>query len=162
MTSSTSFFFQNKGGKKMKLSLCLIKNYSKRSVGEWRYSLTILDLGNRQMLVVNLTPWSPYFGAKKRPVPAVWDRWSILPLAGNNAAKMLDLYVGPLHSKWPEQGARTSYAMPAIFHRHLQSWINYKSSGRKGAVVYWLGRRVTSRKVEGSRPYEVNEAFQFT
>jgi hypothetical protein len=34
-------------GKKVKLSLCLIKNHAIKIMGEWRYSSTILDLGTK-------------------------------------------------------------------------------------------------------------------
>jgi hypothetical protein len=41
---------------KVKLSLCVIKRYALRRMGEWRYSSPILDFGTRWMLMVIFTP----------------------------------------------------------------------------------------------------------
>jgi hypothetical protein len=41
---------------KVKLSLYLIKHHTIKMYGEWRYSSTFLDVGNRRKLVVSFTP----------------------------------------------------------------------------------------------------------
>jgi hypothetical protein len=50
-------------GKKVKLSLCLIKHHAMKTYGGVRYSFTILDLGTRWSVVI-LVPWPLYPWAK--------------------------------------------------------------------------------------------------